>query len=123
MVRSGYTRKFTLLEVTVSGPELNGIKFKPCCERALRDIKDVQELGRVLSGLVAASPFLIVFGSNPVDTAVSLKSTDWDIWQQAVSSVPTIIRYKCQQLSAFELLNHSGGDLGKFWRELYDSFG
>ncbi len=105
------------------GPALNQITFDTCCKTCLSDLRDVQELGSILHGLLAASPFLILLGSDPVDAAVSIGSQDWDVWQSATNSVPKIVRAKCQQLCAFEIINHSGGDLGKFWREMYDSFG
>ncbi len=105
------------------GPQLNQLKFDQCCKNCFADLKDVQELGRILHGLVAASPFMILFGSDPVDVAVSVGSQDWDLWQSATNSVPKIVRAKCQQLCAFELLNHPGGDLARFWREMYNSFG
>ncbi len=49
----------------MSGPTIRNLRLPPCCRRALRNIGEIQELARSLRIFVAASPFLVLLGSNP----------------------------------------------------------
>jgi len=98
------------------------VSFMSCCKKALKNIKDVQEMGKVLKTMVKISPFLILLGSHPADQALSLSTQDWDIWGKAVKNVSKMTRIKCQQIAELERLNHPGGSLGTFWKNMCDSF-
>jgi hypothetical protein len=52
----------------------------------------------------------------------TLVTTDWDLWEQAVKSVPTIVRESCRTLASMEYLRHPLGDLNKFWEGMIYSF-
>jgi hypothetical protein len=93
-----------------------------CCKRSLRDIAQIKELGKVLHGVLAASPFVVLFGSGPIETTFSIGTQDWKLWAESVKTVPAIVKNRCQQVAGFEVLNHPGGPLHQFWRKLYDSF-
>ena len=97
-------------------------QLEDCCRKALADIAEKQHMGKVLQKLVASSPFAAILGSGPIDAAVSLGSTDWDVWGQALAAVPSIVRNRCQLIAGLERLKHSGGKLNSFWSKMYDSF-
>jgi hypothetical protein len=102
--------------------KIENYEFEPCCKESLERLKEIQELGKLLQSVITASPFAVLLGSGPVETTFSLATTDWDTWGEAVKAVPAIVKNRCQQVCGFEVLNHAGGPLNKFWRRMYDSF-
>ncbi len=102
------------------GPILQKLKLEPCCQDTLEQIRDKKEIGRALQAMLGASPFLLVFASEPLDAAVTVLPTDWDMLGKAMKSVPAIVRNRCRLLAGIEILRHKGGDLNRFWRAMYD---
>ena len=103
-------------------PSLSSLRFEKCCEQALRDIRDKLKAAEDLKTALGVSPFFTSLLSNPAITFFSLTSMDWDVWGKSVKSVDIIARSRCRDLAAFEVINHPGGDLNKFWKAMYESF-
>ena len=95
-------------------------KLQPCCIRALEDIRRKQDMGKLLQGVLAATPFALLLGSGPIETTFSVTTTDWNTWAQAVGAVPAIVKNRIQLIAGLEVLNHPGGPLNEFWRNIYD---
>jgi hypothetical protein len=103
-------------------PSFTNLRPERCCEQALRDIKEKIELAEDLKIILGVSPFFTSLFTNPAITLFSLTSMDWDVWGKAVKSVNIIARSRCQDIAAFEVINHPGGELNRFWKAMYDSF-
>ncbi|MEQ8768501.1 MAG: hypothetical protein RL885_31640 [Planctomycetota bacterium] len=98
------------------------MKLEKCCLETLEQIRDKHQVGKYLQGLLTSSPFLLIFASHPIDAALTVTTTDFDLLGRSILSVPNIVRNRCQYLCGVELMRHKGGDLYRFWREMYNAF-
>jgi hypothetical protein len=126
----------------MSRPRISRLRLRPCCRRALVDIKNA------ISSLRWARRFLIVgpwvtrfinFAEGPEEgayaapvveathVAYEIAAEDWDLWAQAMRGINDISRQICIRVATQEVLNDDGhrGDpsLGVFWEAMVDSFG
>lgn len=109
-----------------SRPSIEGLKLGDCCLDSLKEISDKIKLGKVLAVAMSGGLLVTIFAGRgqtaQVGTLYNVSSTDWDLFGNAIKSVPTIAKNRCQQIAGFEALKHAGGDLNKFWRAMYDYF-
>ncbi len=97
-----------------------------CCRRALGEIRRILESGRALHRILVVSPFVgllgMAQGPSPVEL-YSLATTDWELWAQAVRSVPELIRSRVLTVIELHLLEHRDGTMeGQFWKNMRQAF-
>lgn len=107
-------------------PSIEGLELQPCCVESLKQIQEKIKLGNALAIALGGGLFAtLVAGRGKtanVGTAYNVMTTDWDLFAKAVKAVPLIVKNRCQLISSLEVLNHSGGKLSQFWREMERSF-
>jgi hypothetical protein len=107
-------------------PSIEGLELEPCCVQALDDIRDKARLGKLLGAAIGGGLLITIFAGRgrtaQAGTAYNVMTTDWDLFARAAHAIPVIVRNRCQLIAALEVLNHSGGKLGQFWREMEESF-
>ncbi len=111
----------------MSYPSIEGLKLEPCCHEALEQIQDKIKLGKALQVALSGGLFVTLLAGrgryvSEASTVYNIATTDWDLFGKAVKAVPAIVKNRCRQICGFECLNHSGGDLNKFWRGMERSF-
>lgn len=99
------------------------LSLPPCCQTALKEIKDRTQIGKLLQRAVAVGPFVTMFGGFSIPEMLgSLHHTDWDSYGKAVKAVPIIVRRRCADDAALHSLEHPGGDLNRFWVAMHEEF-
>jgi hypothetical protein len=103
-------------------PPIGGLRFQPCCQKSLADIKDAVRRGNALGALTATSGLWNLMGSAPLDTAVSVTTTDWSLFAQAAKAAPALTRKACFEIASEEVDKHPGGPLYLFWSTMAEDF-
>ncbi len=107
----------------------------PCCRRALADIRHIIRSMQAVQGLLAAGQFQGLFemvASPGVDDPAGvveslsgvydLQDSDWELWAQAMASVPAIQREAIRSVAGAEVLNHQNDQAReRFWTIIYES--
>jgi hypothetical protein len=99
-----------------------GLRLQPCCQKSLAGIKDAIRRGGALGAMTATSGLWNLIGSPPLDTAVSVATTDWSLFAQAAKAAPALTKNECYQIASDEFMKHPGGPLNQFWGAMADSF-
>lgn len=107
-------------------PSIEGLELQPCCVEALQQIQEKVKLGNALAVALGGGLFATLVAGRGrtanVGTAYNVATTDWDLFGKALKAVPLIVKNRCQLISGMEVLGHSGGKLGEFWRAMESSF-
>lgn len=98
------------------------VQLKPCCLTSLDNIRDTIDAGKLLSGIVGASPLITMLGSHNAVRTFTVVTTDWKQVFDAMKVVERAAAYSCYTTCVSEALQHPGGDLHKFWRALAEAF-
>ena len=99
------------------------LDLEPCCREALEDIQAKLRAAQILKRVLASSPFFMALSeARMIPLAATILSYEWRMWGEALENVDGIVKRRCQDVAGLELLNHSGGSLNRFWKDLYDSF-
>lgn len=106
----------------------------PCCRRSLARIREIASSLAAARLLLGAGQFEGLFSlatSRPgsaadvvdsVSSAYDLSDSDWDVWAQAMASVPAIQREAIRNVAGAEILNHQNEPAReRFWTIVYDS--
>ena len=94
-----------------------------CCRDTLRTIDNRMEAADALDRLLGVSTLVTWLGSNPIDVAFSMLTTDWSLIESAVRSVSSIARRACRdEAQRHALYHHNDPDEHRFWRQLADCF-
>lgn len=98
------------------------VRLRPCCRDALGRIRQVSEVMGVVRALIGSSPFVLLMSSNPPEGMVTIATSDWDVFRQAVHGVGDVNKRLCRDIATLEEARHPGGQLNAFWRNLRQSF-
>lgn len=89
-----------------------------CCKEVLRRIDVHISSAKMLSPVLAASPFIRTFGHHPAVQGLHLLETKWDIYAMAVKSVPTILKESVKKEIELHLLDHQKTPERIFWEKM-----
>lgn len=95
------------------------VNLKPCCLKTLEEIKGVTKNIALLQNMIAASPFILMLGSSVIENIITISSNDWELYGKAVKSTNPIKRATIRRIAGSEIIKHPGGELNKFWRNIY----
>jgi hypothetical protein len=105
-----------------SPPALLNVPLQPCCQKALAEIKDTLRRGGAFRGLVATGGLWALVGSAPLDTLVSVTTTDWSLFAQATQGADAVVKNACRNIAFDEYQKHPGGRLNQFWEAVLANF-
>lgn len=101
------------------------VVLKPCCRTVLEDMRHQMRIGELLEPALIVGQLVVIMAgrgrSAQVPTAINVKTTDWSLFARAVGAVNPMVKAAVRQNAALHRLRHSGGTLGKFWRDMYNS--
>lgn len=107
-------------------PEVRNLRFRKCCQDALRGIDDAAGCGRVLQLFMPMLTFVVIFNSlgrgSFLTSTFTLTTMDWDGLLHATAKVPTFTRATCWKIAANEAMEHPGGELHRFWETMVEYF-
>jgi hypothetical protein len=95
------------------------VQLLPCCQKSMQDIRDRLQLGAILRGVAATSGLLNLLGSAPLDTFVSVTTTDWSMFAKAAKA--NVAKGYCKLIAFDEVQKHPGGSLNAFWERVYEA--
>ncbi len=89
-------------------------------KRAIGDIRDIMESGNLLSGVLASTPFYVIFGtpgvtSSPFEKLVTIREYDWELFGDAMLASSNITRRQIYKI-AEPMTWQTSGEEQKFWK-------
>ena len=126
----------------MSEPRITGLRLRPCCRAALRDIRTALLSFRWAQRFLIVGPWLAhitQLGEGPeggayaapvlegAHVAYDIAREDWEEWADAIRGINNIARQTCIRLATQEAINdddHRGDPrLRLFWEAMVESFG
>lgn len=98
---------------------IRNFKLNKKSKRAVTDIKSILESGRLLQGVLAATPFYNIFATpsvtkSPFETLITVREHDWDTFVKAMAGARQHTRNQIFMI-ANEREVFTYGDEQKFW--------
>ena len=108
-------------------PNIDNLQLAPCCKRSLKKIGEILKADKALHLVLPAGLFATIIASpskgSALNTANSIKQTDFELFARAMLSIRSITCRSIRQVCADELLfKHKGGKLHVFWKTMYEIY-
>ncbi|MDH4275513.1 MAG: hypothetical protein OEW08_10775 [Gammaproteobacteria bacterium] len=102
-------------------PEIKGLSFDRSSLDAINQIREVQQLGDMLTVFLGTSVLAKIFigregFSKPLGVGWSISHYDWLLWSQSMRSVPNLVSRQVKDIAFDQYTKHLSGDEHEFWR-------
>ncbi len=90
-------------------PAISNIRFSKSSKEAIEDIQRIQELGDLLTSVVAGSTVVKIFLGRSVgalEVAYNISSYEWSAWAQAMGAISKIKKGRVQRIAYTHLLDN-----------------
>ena len=99
------------------------VQLPECCRRRLREISRILDAWATAHGVIQLSIWNAI--TDPPTALITLGTTDWTLWHQALVSCNQIARSRCITICTLELEHHviqRNANLERFWTQMRQSF-
>ncbi|CAM3539085.1 hypothetical protein KIJ96_03410 [Pseudoalteromonas piscicida] len=98
-------------------PEIKGLEFSERSKQAIAQIKDIEDLGSMLTTAVAASQITTIFvGNNAAVSTINLASTDFIQFSNAMNGAALIPRSALFTIAATTSWKVADNKEKQFWK-------
>ncbi|REL26455.1 hypothetical protein DXX93_07580 [Thalassotalea euphylliae] len=101
-------------------PNIEGVEFSSTSKRALKRLKELDELSKLLATFTGIGVFANIFlGSNSLAATYSVYSTDFATLTRGLATIPKITRRQIEKIAAETYQQSTNYKERTFWKAIY----